>query len=140
MRPTIEEQLKGIGAVLADVVVPQVADPYAADVLAGALATLEVLADASGEVAPFLRWDSTASGEVLAMVGVQPPPPPDDPLDQGALADHHEAVRALLEASVPLIRQDADADRAFVQLMKERGARYPLAARYRGGSDAHTAR
>jgi hypothetical protein len=140
MRPTVEEQLSGIRAVLAEVVAPLVDDPYAADVLAGALATLEVLAEAGPEIVPFLRWDTAGSIAVLEMVGVDAPPGPADPLDPGALADHHDAVRALLEASVPAIRRDPAADRAFVELMTERSARYPFVARYRGGTGAHAAR
>jgi hypothetical protein len=122
------------------VVAPQVDDPYAADVLAGALATLEVLAEAGPEVVAFQRWDTAASIDVLAMVGVGPPAPPDDPFDLAAMANHHEAVRALLEDAVPAIRQDPDADRAFVELMTQRCARYPFVARYRGGTGAHAAR
>jgi hypothetical protein len=140
MRPTVEEQLEGIRRILEDVVVPQVNDPYAADVLAGALATLEVLAEAGPGVVEFMRWDTAASLDVLAMVDVSPPTAPDDPLDLAAVAGHHAAVRALLEASVPLIREHADADRAFVSLMEERCARYPFVARYRGGTGAHAAR
>ena len=122
MRPTVEEQLSGIRRVLEDVVVPQVDDPYAADVLAGALAALDVLAEAGPDVVAFTRWDTTASGEVLAMVGVEPPAPPADPLDLAALALHHEAVRTLLEAAVPAIRQDPDADRASGVVAVERPA------------------
>jgi len=140
MRPSVEEQLAGIRSILTDVVVPLVEDPYAADVLAGALAALEVLAEAGPDVVPFLRWDIAESLSVLAMVGVDAPPGPTGPLDLGALADHHEEVRALLEASVPTIRGDVDADRAFGELMRQRCARYPFVARYRGGTGAHAAR
>ena len=132
MRPTVAEQLAGIRSVLAQVVAPQVEDPYAADVLAGALATLGLLAGAVPELVPFLRWDTAASTAVLALIDVPTPSPPADPLDVGALTAHHEAVRALLEASVPRIRDDPAADRAFIQLVHDRSARYPFATRSRG--------
>ena len=71
---------------------------------------------------------------------VEAPAPPRDPLDLDALGAHHQEVRALIEASIPAIRQKPEADRALVALMKERCARYPFAARYPGGPGAHTAR
>ena len=140
MRPTVDDQLRGIASVLADVVGPQLDDAYAADVLAGAVATLGLLADGVAQAAPFWRWDAEQSAAVLRGAGVETPAPPEDPLDLDALGAYHEAVRALLESSIPAIRHDPDADRALVALMKERCARYPFAARYPGGSGAHTAR
>ena len=140
MRPTPREQLVGIRSILAEVVSPLVRDPYAADVLAGALATLDLLAAAEPEVVPFLRWDITESLAVLALVGVEAPPAPADPLDLEALAAHHDAVRASLESSVPLIRAHPGADRVFVALMIERADRYPFAARPQGTASAHAAR
>ena len=140
MRPTVEDQLRGIAAVLADVVGPQLDDAYAADVLAGAVATLGLLADGLGQAAPFWRWDAEESAAVLRAAGVETPAPPADLLDDDAMGAYHEGVRALLESSIPAIRQDPEADRALVALMKERCARYPFAARYSGGTGAHTAR
>ena len=55
MRPTVSEQLDAIRRALVDVVAPEVTDAYAADVLAGVLATLETLADTWADVPSFLR-------------------------------------------------------------------------------------
>ena len=140
MEPSVDAQLRGIATILAEVVGPRVDDAYAADVLAGAVATLALLADGWVEAVPFWRWDSAASAAVLREVGVEPPAAPDDASDPAALAAHHDAVRALLEASIPAIRARPEADWALVALMEERCARYPFAARDRKGPGAHTAR
>jgi hypothetical protein len=140
MRPDVTEQLRGIRQVLTDVVAPHVADPYPADVLAGALATLDVLADAWAEVPRFLCWDSAATGHVLRLAGLRVPPMPDDLLDLAALAAHHEELRGLLEAAMPTVLAHDGARAAAVQLFRDRAERYPLAMRPRGGSAAHAAR
>jgi hypothetical protein len=140
MRPDVTEQLRGIRQVLADVVAPQVTDPYPADVLAGALAALDLLADAWAEVPRFLCWDSAATGHVLRLTGMRVPPMPDDLLDLAALATHHEELRGLLEAAMPAVLEHEQARAAAVQLFRDRAERYPLAMRPQGGFAAHAAR
>jgi len=140
MRPTVPEQLAGLRQVLEQVVAPHVTEAYPADVLDGALAALDVLADAWNAVPAFLRWDSAATAEVLALAGVAAPPPPADVLDLDALESHQREVRGLLEAAMPTVMDDEDARRAAVALFRERAERYPLAARPRGGFAAHPAR
>src|SRR5690349_6356582 len=127
MRPDVSEQLLGIREILSRVIVPLVDDPYPADVLDGALATLELLAEVGPSVPAFLRWDSEASAEVLGRVGVSTPPLPDDLLEPGALEAHHRAVRQQLEASMPAVLADDAARAAAVALVRERAERYPLA-------------
>lgn len=140
MRPSVSEQLAGVRQVLADVVGPHVTDAYAADVLAGALATLDLLAESWAEVPRFLCWDSAATGHVLRLAGVPVPPMPDDLLDLDALAAHHREVRGLLESAMPTVLARDEARAAAVALFRERADRYPLAARPRGGFAAHPAR
>ncbi len=140
MRPDVSEQLLGIREILGRVIVPLVDDPYPADVLDGALATLELIAEVVSTVPAFLRWDSEATAGVLDLVGVTAPPPPDDLLEPGALEAHHREVRQLLEASMPAVLADDAARAAAVALVRERAERYPLATRPRGGFAAHPAR
>jgi hypothetical protein len=140
MRPTYAEQLTGLRKVLEDVVVPQITDAYPADVLDGVLGALATLAEAWAVVPAFLRWDSAATVVVLALVGVDAPPPPEDLLDLDALEAHHREVRGLLEAAMPSVLANDEARRAVVTLFRERVGRYPLAARPRGGFAAHPAR
>lgn len=140
MRPTVSEQLDGIRQVLAEVVAPEVRDPYPAAVLAGALATLELLAGAWADVPAFLRWDADATAGVLALVDVSVPSPPTDLLDLAALQAHHREVRGVLEQSMPTVVAHADARRAVVQLFRERAARFPMHARPPGEPGAHPAR
>ena len=140
MRPDVTEQLAGIRKVLEDVVAPHVTDPYPADVLDGALATLEMLADTWAEVPAFLRWDAAETTAVLRQIGVDAPAPPEDPLDLAALHEHDRAVRELLEQHIDEVLSDEAARTATVALFRERAVRYPLATRPRGGFGAHAAR
>jgi hypothetical protein len=140
MRPTVSEQLDGIRKVLADVVAPEITDPYPTAVLAGALATLELLAGAWADVPAFLRWDAEATAAVLALVGVPVPTMPADALDLVALQAHHREVRGALERSMPAVLADDDARVAVVQLFRERAARHPITPRPPGGPGAHPAR
>jgi hypothetical protein len=140
MRPDVTEQLRGIRQVLADVVGPEVGDAYAADVLNGALAALDVLADGWGDVPSFLRWDCERTTEVLRLVDRAAPAPPGDLFDLDALRAHHRSVRGLLEAAMPQVVDHPGARDAAVRLFRERADRYPLSPRNRGGSAAHPAR
>jgi hypothetical protein len=140
MRPDVTEQLRGLRQVLAEVVAPEVTDPYPADVLAGALATLDLLADAWAEVPRFLCWDSAATAHVLRLAGLRTVAMPDDLLDLAALQAHHQEVRGLLEAAMPTVLEHDAARAAVVQLFRDRADRYPLAARPQGGFAAHAAR
>jgi hypothetical protein len=141
MRPTVSEQLDAVRNALADVVGPEVSDAYAADVLAGALATLERIADTWADVPSFLRWDCEATSDVLRLVDVDVPPMPDDLLDVEALHAHDRDLRALLVTAMPAVLERDDARTAVVQLFRDRAARYPsAAARPGGGTPAHAAR
>ena len=140
MRPDLTEQLRGIRRVLAETVVPQVDDDYAADVLAGILATLDLLADAWSEIPGFLRWDIEATGEVLLSAGRQVAPGPDDLCDLAALEAHHREVRNVLEAAIPTIVDNDRVASEMIQLFRDRADRHPFAARRQGGSPAHPSR
>ncbi len=140
MRPDLTEQLRGIRRVLAETVAPQVDDEYAADVLAGLLTTVDLLADAWSEIPGFLRWDIEATSEVLVSAGHQAPPGPDDPCDLADLVARHRDVRSVLEAAIPSIVDDDRAATKMIQLFRDRAGRYPFAARRQGGSPAHPSR
>jgi hypothetical protein len=140
MRPTVSEQLEAVRRALVDVVAPEVTDAYAADVLAGARATLERIADTWAEVPNFLRWDAEATSAVLQLVDVDVPPMPADLLDVEALHAHDRDVRALLVTAMPAVLARDDARAAVVQLFRDRATRYPSAAQPGGGSAAHAAR
>jgi hypothetical protein len=140
MRPTVSEQLDGIRQVLAEVVAPEITDPYPAAVLAGVLTTLELLAGAWADVPAFLRWDAGATSAVLALVGVPVPSIPHDVLDLAALQAHHRDVRGALERSMAAVLEDAGARAALVQLFRDRAARFPMNARPPGGPVADPAR
>jgi hypothetical protein len=77
---------------------------------------------------------------VLALVGLEPPPLPDEPLDVAALEACHHEVQALLVDAMPTIVEHPDARDAVVQLFRDRAERYPLTAPPRGGFGAHAAR
>ena len=140
MRPTVSEQLDAVRRALADVVAPEVTDAYAADVLTGALSTLERIADIWADVPSFLRWDAEATSAVLQLVDVDVPPLPADPLDVEALHAHDRDVRALLVTAMPAVLAREDARAAVVQLFRDRATRYPTTPRPGGGSPAHAAR
>jgi hypothetical protein len=140
MRPSVSEQLAGVRRVLADVIAPEITDPYPADVLAGALDVLDMLAKRWADVPAFLAWDSRATADVLRLVGELAPAAPDDPFDLRALSAHHREVRGLLEAAMPAILARDDARAATVRLFRDRFERYPLTGRPRGGHAAHAAR
>jgi hypothetical protein len=140
MRPTVSEQLDAVRNALAEVVAPEISDAYAADVLAGALAILETLADRWVDVPRFLRWDCEATAEVLRLVDVDVPPGPADLLDVVALHAHDRDLRGLLVTAMPAVLARDDARAAVVQLFRDRAERYPSAARPGGGSAAHAAR
>ena len=140
MRPTVSEQLAGLRRALADVVAPEVTDAYAADILAGAVAVLGLLADAWTEVPRFLRWDCEATTEVLRLAGVDAPPMPDDPLDFDALHAHDRDLRALLVMAMPTVRERDDVRDAVVRLFRDRAERYPLGGRLGGEPAADAAR
>jgi hypothetical protein len=145
VRPTVTEQLEGLVRILQDVVVPEVTDPYPADILAGVCATLETLATGWGEVPAFLQWDAAASAQILSEVetaggqhltgpladqvrsAVAASPP--DPADLTALEAHHRRLRAALELAVPVIAEHEELSALrthLVAVLRERAERYPL--------------
>lgn len=143
MRPTVTEQLEGLVRILQDVVAPEVADPYPADILAGVCATLETLAAGWSEVPAFLRWDAAASAQILSEVvaagGLTGPladelrsavaASPPDPADLMALEAHHRRLRGALELAVPVISEHEELSAArthLVAVLRERAERYPL--------------
>ncbi len=125
MHPTVSEQLAGLGKALADVVAPEVTNPYPADVLQGVIAALDTLARAIGDLPGYLRWDAEETSALLQRVGITPPPPPDG-ADLDVIEAHHAAVRSMLEAAIPAIRADPEADAATVNHFRARIERFPF--------------
>jgi hypothetical protein len=132
MRPTFTEQLDGVRRILVEVVAPEVTAAYPADVLAGAIATLETLAGAYDEVPRFLRWDADATAAVLATAGIDVDDVPDESLDE-----RQRRLREQLEQAVPTILDHPDGRAAMIELFRERADRYPFAM---GGPRAHAPR
>jgi len=126
MHPTISEQLRGLSKALAEVVAPELSNPYPSDVLSGVIGALDMLAQSWQELPAYLRWDAEATAAVLARRGVEPPDPPADPLDIAGLEAHHAAVRGLLERLVPQLAADPDTNAATVALFRERIERFPF--------------
>lgn len=126
MHPSISEQLAGLSRTLADVVRPELGDPYPIDVLDGVIAGLDAIVRGWGALPAYLRWDAEQTATILRRLGIDPPEPPADPLDLVALDAHHSAVRRMLESAVPAAIQDPDANAAMVQLFRERIERFPF--------------
>lgn len=123
MRPTVEEQLRGVARILREVVAPAVDGDYPSDMVRDAAATLDLVAKGWSDVPAYLAWDAARSAELLRAAGIDAPRPPDDPYDIAALAAHHEAVRALLADHIDELPQSAT-----VAHFRERAARYPIKA------------
>lgn len=126
MHPSISEQLAGLSRTLAEVVRPELTDPYPLDVLDGVIAGLDAIANGWTALPAYLRWDAEQTTGILRRVGIHPPEPPADPLGLVALEAHHAGVRKMLESAVPVVTADADATAAMVQLFRERIERFPF--------------
>jgi AcrR family transcriptional regulator len=108
VRPTVDEQLRGVRAVLERVVAPDVRAPYPTDVLATVLAALERLEHDWSTVPAALRAESADLDALLAgtRAGVSPETataidaalagPTPDWLDPAAARAHYLIRRGLL--------------------------------------------
>jgi hypothetical protein len=126
VHPSISEQLAGLSRTLAEVVRPELNNPYPIDVLDGIIAGLDAIGAGWTALPAFLRWDAEQTTAILQRVGVHPPEPPADPLDLVALEAHHAGVRKMLESAIPAIADDPDSTAAMVQLVRERIERFPF--------------
>lgn len=129
MQIELSAQLRGIARLLREVVGPEVADPYVADVLQGAAATLDALSAGVPQLVPFLRWDGEASSALLRSVDVEPAPPPPEPADPAAVEAWHRDVRAQLDEAMPRLRAHDEASAATAAHFRERASRYPFVVR-----------
>jgi hypothetical protein len=149
MRPDVSEQLDGLRRILAEVVAPELHDPYPADILAGVCATLETLSSGWRQVPGFLQWDAEMSAALLgqlivsgvdfgdalgtelrAVVFADPP----DAADLAALEGRHARVRQALADAIPVImeRDELRELRTYLTAhLRERSERYPLKAVWR---------
>lgn len=108
MRPTVDEQLRGLRAVLERVVAPDVRAPYPTEVLATVLAALDRLEQDWSTVPSALRTESAdldglladartrVSPETAAAIDATLVVPAPDWLDPVAARAHYETRRALL--------------------------------------------
>jgi hypothetical protein len=126
MTPDVPGQLLGIRRILAEVISPQVTDPYAASVLHESLATLAVLAAAYEDAGPFLRWDAAEASEILRRIGIAVAQFPPEAGGFDVLEGYHRTVRAQLELSIPDIRSDVEASEALVAYFRTRATRFPF--------------
>jgi hypothetical protein len=126
VHPSISEQLAGLSRALADVVRPELSDPYPVDVLDGVIAGLDAIAAGWTALPAYLRWDAEQTTAILRRLGIDPPAAPVDLLDLAALEAHHAGVRRMLEAAIPAVRDDAVTNDAAVALFRERIERFPF--------------
>src|SRR5262245_4646548 len=91
MRPTVTEQLDSLRHVLAEIVAPEVASPYAAEILGGVIAALGALKQSWSAVPDFLLWDIQATAAVLRAARPL--------LDEALAADVDRAVAAAPDAA-----------------------------------------
>ena len=141
MLPTVTEQLAGLRRILTEIVVPEITQPYPAEILAGVIAALGALENALPALPAFLTWDceSTAAvldkalpivdGELAIEIRAAAAEATTDPLDVAALERRQRDLRDLLARAAPAITaaQDRDAYRLMLSLMRERADRYPFA-------------
>lgn len=147
MRPTLTEQLAGLSRILADVIRPELADPYPKDILDGVCGALDAIAAGWHDVAAFLEWDAGRTEAVLEEALATSPSAfaPDmaaqihellarqaevsDRVDLAGLQERQREARQVLAAATGTI---ADRDElagvrsAVTALMRERAARYPV--------------
>ena len=136
MRPTVTEQLRDTRRILNDVVLPHIADGYAAQIASLALTNLEMLEGAWAKVLPFLHWDNAGALALLASLRGEISPelasavaraagaPPCDPYDMQALQARNEALQTLVHRAIGECGPGGrEAIRAH---LLERTARYPL--------------
>lgn len=124
MRPTVSEQLEGIARILGEVVAPEVAGAYPAEILAAAVDTLEALAAGHGRIDHFVEWEASATSAVLALAGLAVADSPGESPDE-----RHRRVRGLLESNMAAVTARPEAAAALVHLFRERIERFPLTAR-----------
>jgi len=120
VRPTPDEQLRGLRAVLETTIAPEVTAPYPTDLLATVVAALERLEGEWGTVARAMRDESAALDGLLADArgvvdgaaadierALASAPP--DWLDRDAARAHYETRRAHLAAVVRELAPDGAA-------------------------------
>ncbi|HTJ63315.1 MAG TPA: hypothetical protein VL899_05850 [Alphaproteobacteria bacterium] len=126
MRPTITEQLDGLRRILAEVIAPEVAAPYPAEILGGVIGALDALRTNWARIPGYLEWEIRSIRTILAAAKVETPP--DDPRELKALEDLQIQLSGLLVAAQPAIVADADGDayRLMIAFFRERTRRYPF--------------
>lgn len=130
MRPTLEEQLRGLRDILTTSVAPAVNGDYPRETLTGVVRALEMLESRVATVGPFLVWDNVATRALLRQIGAGPEVEPPDSYetsiahaDVAALDAENERLRALLVAQIPSLEGEDHA--AVVAHLRRRIDRYP---------------
>jgi hypothetical protein len=140
MRPNLAEQLAGLRRILAEIIAPEIKQPYPAGILAGVIASLDALQSALPSLPDYLRWDIQSTGALLNMAL----PHLDENLtaevkaaladapgarDLPALESCQENLRALLVGAIPAILADPaleDVKMRMMDFFHERADRYPF--------------
>ena len=136
----VTAQLHGVARVLERAVAGHVGDPYAADVLAGVIATIDTLAAATEALDDFVAEDIAATSDALTVLGADAPT-----IDSEASpAARLQLLRAALEARIETADLDGSATVRLAEIFQRRAARYPLQTRpartHHERSDAHQPR
>jgi len=139
MRPTVAEQLAGISRILSEIVAPEVAPGYPAEILRGAIGALNALGARWTDIPAFLAWDIEATANVLrAAIPLLDTTLADavrdacshsaDPVDWATMEARQEHMRGLLVRAMPAILTDPDGDahRLMTELFSERSERFPF--------------
>ena len=136
VRPTLDEQLRGLRRILEQSVAPAVIDSYASSTLNGVIRALEMLEQRTALVGPFLAWDNQETATVLHAIATRVPI--DEPLessaivptgDLAALDAENTRLRGLLAGVIPALANDPAAVNEYalvVAHLRERIARYPF--------------
>lgn len=139
MRPTISEQLRETQRILNDVVAPCL-DDYAAQILAKALANLEMLETSWQDVVPFLHWDNAASlallkklrqeadADLASMIDEAESAPACATYDVAMLQARNEALQALIHHAIK--ECGPYGHRHIHAHLMERTGRYPMRPRH----------
>ena len=137
MHPTITEQLDGLRRILADVVAPEVAAPYPAEILGSVIGALNTLQSNWHAIPVFLRWDiETTSGVLDAarpllnaglVAEIDAAQSDRDLYDLASLESQQARMRGLLVKAIPAIRAErGDAYAEMIALFRERTERFPF--------------
>ncbi len=124
MRPTVTEQLDGLRRILAEVVAPEVAAPYPAEILGSVIGTLAALSANWFRIPDYLAWEIESVRAILAAAGIEPPAD-----TSMSLEERQTRLSGLLVEAQPTIaaHRDGEAYRLMIAFFRERARSFPFA-------------